>query len=52
MAGRGVGMAALKSRVEAMNGQIDVKSSPAGTTWSLTLPILHANDVRRAERAA
>jgi HPt (histidine-containing phosphotransfer) domain-containing protein/two-component sensor histidine kinase len=52
MAGRGVGMAALKGCVEAMNGQIDVRSSQAGTSFRLTLPILHANDVRRTERSA
>jgi two-component system, chemotaxis family, sensor kinase CheA len=51
LSGRGVGLAALKSRVDAMNGQIEVRSSPAtGTTWVLTLPTLGANDVRRAER--
>jgi two-component system chemotaxis sensor kinase CheA len=51
LSGRGVGLSALKSRVDAMGGQIEVRSSPgAGTTWVLTLPILGANDVRRAER--
>jgi two-component system, chemotaxis family, sensor kinase CheA len=51
ISGRGVGLAALKSRVDAMSGQIEVRSTPfAGTTWVLTLPLLHANDVRRAER--
>jgi HPt (histidine-containing phosphotransfer) domain-containing protein len=53
LAGRGVGMAALKSRVDAMNGEVQVRSSPgAGTTWHLTLPVLHSNDVRRAARPA
>jgi two-component system chemotaxis sensor kinase CheA len=53
LSGRGVGLAALKSRVDAMSGQIEVRSTPgAGTTWVLRLPLLHANDVRRAERTS
>jgi two-component system chemotaxis sensor kinase CheA len=42
LSGRGVGLGALKSRVDAMGGQIEVRSLPsAGTTLVLTLPILH-----------
>jgi len=52
ISGRGVGMSAVKARVEAMKGSIEVRSVPArGTTWILTIPILSANDVRRPERS-
>jgi two-component system chemotaxis sensor kinase CheA len=39
VSGRGVGMAAVKERVTALNGRIDVKSTPGfGTTWILSFP--------------
>jgi two-component system chemotaxis sensor kinase CheA len=49
LSGRGVGLSALKSRVDAMGGQVELRSSPStGTTVVLTLPLLHANDATRA----
>jgi two-component system chemotaxis sensor kinase CheA len=52
ISGRGIGMSAVKARVDAMKGSIEVRSAPSrGTTWILTIPILHANDVRRLERS-
>jgi two-component system chemotaxis sensor kinase CheA len=47
IAGRGVGMSAVKARVDAMNGRILLKSEPgAGTTWSVSVPVANARDVR------
>jgi two-component system chemotaxis sensor kinase CheA len=37
--GRGVGMAAFRRRVEALNGRLEVRSSPgAGTSWYARFP--------------
>lgn len=36
--GRGVGMSAIKQRVDAMHGRLDVESSGAGTKWTISLP--------------
>jgi two-component system chemotaxis sensor kinase CheA len=43
ISGRGVGLDVVKTRIEGMNGQIKVTSSPGqGTTFSLMLPITTA----------
>jgi HPt (histidine-containing phosphotransfer) domain-containing protein len=52
IAGRGIGMTAVKNQVDAMDGQIHVRSSPgAGTTWIITVPNVAPKHERRAERA-
>ncbi len=39
ISGRGVGMSAVKQRIEAMHGTLEVESSRGiGTTWRITLP--------------
>jgi HAMP domain-containing protein/HPt (histidine-containing phosphotransfer) domain-containing protein len=39
ISGRGVGMAAFRRRVDALQGRIDVRSSPgAGTSWFIRFP--------------
>jgi chemotaxis protein histidine kinase CheA len=37
--GRGVGLDVVRTAVEALGGLVDVRTSPAGTTFSLTLPV-------------
>jgi two-component system, chemotaxis family, sensor kinase CheA len=40
ISGRGVGMAAVKQRVENMGGRLEVRSSLGqGTTWSISVPL-------------
>ncbi|HEY3253587.1 MAG TPA: ATP-binding protein, partial [Polyangiaceae bacterium] len=36
--GRGVGMSAIKQRIDAMHGRLEVESSPKGTKWTVVLP--------------
>jgi HAMP domain-containing protein/HPt (histidine-containing phosphotransfer) domain-containing protein/two-component sensor histidine kinase len=36
--GRGVGMSAIKQRIDAMRGRLEVDSSKAGTKWTIVLP--------------
>ena len=36
--GRGVGMSAIKQRIDAMHGRLEVDSSAAGTKWTIVLP--------------
>jgi len=36
--GRGVGMAAIKHRIDAMHGTLAVESSGKGTKWTIVLP--------------
>ena len=36
--GRGVGLSAVKRRVDAMHGRLEVDSSSAGTKWTIVLP--------------
>jgi signal transduction histidine kinase/HAMP domain-containing protein len=36
--GRGVGMSAVKQRIDAMHGRLEVDSSGNGTKWTITLP--------------
>jgi len=36
--GRGVGMSAIKQRVDALHGRLEVDSSPNGTKWTVVLP--------------
>ncbi|HYP97581.1 MAG TPA: ATP-binding protein [Polyangiaceae bacterium] len=36
--GRGVGMSAIKQRIDAMHGRLDVESSGNGTKWTISLP--------------
>ncbi len=53
ISGRGVGMSVVKSRVDSMNGRIQLKSEPGlGTTWFVSLPILDPKEVRRGEQLA
>jgi two-component system chemotaxis sensor kinase CheA len=43
ISGRGIGLSAVKQRVEAMNGRIEVRSKAgAGTTWIFSFPSLDA----------
>jgi two-component system chemotaxis sensor kinase CheA len=47
ISGRGIGMGALKSRVDAFHGEIEVQSAQgAGTTWLIRFPALspHATE--------
>lgn len=40
ISGRGVGMDVVKKNIEALNGRIDIKSTPGlGTTFSIILPL-------------
>ncbi len=40
--GRGVGIGALRARIHAMHGRLEVKTSAgAGTTWVITFPLVH-----------
>ncbi|WP_422927289.1 chemotaxis protein CheW [Singulisphaera sp. PoT] len=40
ISGRGVGMDIVKSRIESLNGSVDVRSEPGvGTTFSIRLPL-------------
>ena len=40
ISGRGVGMDIVKSRIEALNGTVDLRSEPgAGTTFTIRLPL-------------
>jgi len=36
--GRGVGMSAIKQRIDAMHGRLEVESSSNGTKWTISLP--------------
>jgi two-component system chemotaxis sensor kinase CheA len=36
--GRGVGMSAIKQRIDAMRGRLEVDSSKVGTKWTVVLP--------------
>ncbi|HET7539515.1 MAG TPA: HAMP domain-containing protein [Polyangiaceae bacterium] len=36
--GRGVGMSAIKQRIDAMHGRLEVESSANGTKWTIVLP--------------
>jgi two-component system chemotaxis sensor kinase CheA len=36
--GRGVGMSAVKQRVDAMHGRLEVDSNSTGTKWTIVLP--------------
>jgi HPt (histidine-containing phosphotransfer) domain-containing protein/HAMP domain-containing protein len=36
--GRGVGMSAIKQRIDAMHGRLEVDSNPSGTKWTIVLP--------------
>jgi len=36
--GRGVGMSAIKQRIDAMRGRLEVDSSGLGTKWTVVLP--------------
>jgi two-component system chemotaxis sensor kinase CheA len=36
--GRGVGMSAIKQRIDAMHGRLEVESTPKGTKWTIVLP--------------
>src|SRR6478735_2649256 len=36
--GRGVGMSAIKHRIDAMHGRLEVDSSGKGTKWTIVLP--------------
>jgi len=36
--GRGVGMSAIKQRIDAMHGRLEVDSSSSGTKWTISLP--------------
>ncbi len=38
-AGKGIGMFAVNSRVEAFRGTMDVQSSPQGTSITLEFPV-------------
>ena len=51
--GRGVGMSAIKQRIDAMHGRLEVDSSANGTKWTVTLPWAPDQPLRRpAPRAA
>jgi two-component system chemotaxis sensor kinase CheA len=40
VSGRGIGMASVKSRIEAMGGRIEVASNPGhGTCWQFVFPL-------------
>jgi HPt (histidine-containing phosphotransfer) domain-containing protein/HAMP domain-containing protein len=36
--GRGVGMSAIKQRIDAMHGRLEVDSTSSGTKWTIVLP--------------
>ncbi len=45
--GRGVGMGALRERIRAMHGRLEVKSTEgAGTTWLISFPLLHVSGMQ------
>ena len=46
--GRGVGMSAIKQRIDAMHGRLEVDSSANGTKWTVVLPWAPDQQLRRA----
>jgi two-component system chemotaxis sensor kinase CheA len=50
ISGRGVGLSAVKERVEALRGRMDVRStSGVGTTWSFHFPTASAKERLHSE---